>query len=83
MLADFGPGSAAVPYQLLLSLTGTGPTSVAGLDVPLSADGFFVKTLAGQYPAAMLRPMGLLDEEGRSRIVFPVPAEPETRAGPV
>ena len=69
---DFPPDQAGAGWQLLLSASGTGPTTVGGLQVPLSDDALFQRTLAGDY--SMLEQvsgaLGILDATGDGRITI-------------
>lgn len=44
---DFPDEARQERYQILLSATGTGPSSLGGLDLPLTQDGLFTRALAG------------------------------------
>ena len=56
------PGSDAfLPYALLLSDTGTGPTILNGLEVPLSPDPLLNKMLTGWAPPNVSGAFGSLD----------------------
>lgn len=58
---DFPDSDAGLPYALLLSGAGTGPTTLGGVDVPLSADLLFLSMLAGRSPALVQGAFGRLD----------------------
>lgn len=64
---DFPASEAGLSYALLASASGRGPTIVGGISVPLTADGVFSRTLAGNYPGAMLHARGRLDAQGRAQ----------------
>lgn len=52
-------------YRLLASLSGTGPTWVGDLAVPLSHDLAFTLSWLGRYPHGMVdQPFGFLDDRG-------------------
>ncbi len=47
---DFPADTAGYRYRILMSMSGTGPTLIEGMLVPLTEDGLFLSTLAGQHP---------------------------------
>jgi len=59
-----GPSRAFHRYQLLASASGTGPTFLAGLEVPLTADALFQQSLAGAPPPWVLGSSGVVDARG-------------------
>lgn len=61
---DFPDSEAGVPYGLLVSASGRGPTMIGGLLLPLTRDAVFQRCLANQYPAIFLQPRGILDAQG-------------------
>lgn len=61
---DFPSGAAWDRYQLLASRSGTGPTSLGGLLVPLGVDLVFRHTLRGHYPPQVRGGAGLLGAFG-------------------
>ncbi len=63
-LLDFPASAAAWPYRLLASATGTGPTVVGGLTVPLSPDALFQGMLGGWSPPNLSLSHGVLDAYG-------------------
>ncbi len=68
---DLPDDRATQNYRLLGSLAGTGPSGIAGLDIPLSSDLWFRATLQGIYPANMFRHQeGKLDANGDSTLWF-------------
>ena len=48
---DFSLASAGTTYQVLASAAGTGPTTVGGLEIPLTRDFVFRQTLPGHLSA--------------------------------
>lgn len=64
---DFPASEAGLPYALLASASGRGPTMLGGLAVPLTADSVFTRSVAGNYPIGILSPRGRLDANGRAQ----------------
>ncbi len=62
--ADFPADAAGDLYQLLCSASGTGPSWLNGVQVPLSVDAFLLRCVLGIYPAELLRPSGFLNADG-------------------
>jgi hypothetical protein len=62
----FPLAEAGVNYALLASLAGTGPTSVAGLDIPLTHDGLFNLCTSGNAPAALVGAYGTLNANAQA-----------------
>jgi len=63
---DFPQSEAGVPYALLASTSGRGPTLLGGLLVPLTRDAALVRCIANRYPQEFLLPRGILDAQGDS-----------------
>ncbi len=66
----FPADAAGETWQLLASVSGIGPTSVGGIEVPLSGDGIFQRTLAanyGMFPIVQ-NPTGTLDASAQGSI---------------
>lgn len=61
---DFPASEAGMRFVLLASLDGVGPTTVAGLQVPLSPDSLFQRMLAGWTPPLLVAARGTLDAAG-------------------
>ncbi len=61
---NFPDSEAGINYALLASRTGTGPTNLRGLDVPLTADGLFNRMLTGWSPPMVQDAFGTLDLVG-------------------
>ncbi len=64
---DFPEEEGGAPYQLLLSASGTGPTPLGnGVEVPLTADALFQRTLQRDYGMLPLHQgaTGILDPAG-------------------
>jgi len=63
---DFPDVDGFLDYAVLVSLQGTGPTSVQGLLVPLSMDGFLRDSLNGVTPSQGLGFQGTLSRQGKA-----------------
>ncbi|MFQ5747827.1 MAG: FG-GAP repeat protein [Planctomycetota bacterium] len=61
---DFPAVDAGASYQILLSASGTGPTTVHGLSIPLTRDHLFRASLNGRVPSPMTGFQGTLDANG-------------------
>ncbi|MFQ5748392.1 MAG: hypothetical protein ACE5H3_02915, partial [Planctomycetota bacterium] len=59
----FPPAEAGLPYLLLGSLAGKGPTDLLGLPVPLTTDALFKKTLRRRFPRFWSGAQGTLDAQ--------------------
>ncbi|TAH36841.1 MAG: hypothetical protein EYC70_07585 [Planctomycetota bacterium] len=70
LMVDFPDSEAAQPYQILASRTGTGPTWLGGVQVPLTEDPIFVRSRDGTYPAYTTGFTGLLDAVGDAKAVL-------------
>jgi len=72
---DFPAGDAGAGYQILLSVHGTGPTTLNGLNIPLTADRLFQASVNGRVPAPMIGFQGTLDAngDGAAQVSFPLP----------
>jgi hypothetical protein len=58
-------------YRLLLSQSGTGPTTLSWIQVPLTDDYLFQRTLAGQYiHGSFFAPTGKIDVNGEAGILI-------------
>ena len=64
LLAEFPASEAGLPVQFLASLSGTGPTLVRGLEVPLSMDNVLQATVAGYVPPTLALGSGTLSSFG-------------------
>ncbi len=73
---DFPPGSGYDEYRLLASGSGTGPTDLFGLPVPLGFDRAFLLSFFGHYPAPLMVSdgHGRLDGAGRAVAYVAIPA---------
>lgn len=78
---DFPVSEAGILYAVLLSATGTGPTSLLGLEVPLTADPLFHQTLTGSFPAGGPIPWGLLDSNGNADDTLQLPTSAASFVG--
>ncbi|RMH03861.1 MAG: hypothetical protein D6702_04775 [Planctomycetota bacterium] len=67
---DFPTGAGGQSYAVLLSASGTGPSTIQGLDIPLTADPLFSRTQAGNYPAGFNGARGVLDAAGDAVATF-------------
>ena len=63
---DFPETEAGFFYLLLASTSGTGPTTLGSLDVPLTSDSLFQQLLSGWSPPLLHRGQGYLDLQGRA-----------------
>lgn len=61
---DYPSSEAGLLYGLLVSLQGTGPTSVAGLTVPLTRDAAFERVAFGTRPPELVNAFANLDANG-------------------
>jgi len=61
---DFPDTEAGFSYALLASLAGTGPTSLGGIDVPLTSDFLLTRMSSGNAPAVFGNPYGVLNFAG-------------------
>jgi hypothetical protein len=69
----FPLAAAGYKYKILISQTGTGPTSF-GVDIPLTQDALVVDTFFGSYPAPSANMHGTLDAFGQGSASVTVPA---------
>jgi hypothetical protein len=69
---EFPSSEAGLPYALLASASGRGPTLLGGIEVPLTQDGILARTIAGQYPAGFHQARGALDPQGRAQAAMMV-----------
>ncbi|RMH02575.1 MAG: hypothetical protein D6702_08430 [Planctomycetota bacterium] len=63
-LLDFPAADGGQAYGLLFSSSGTGPTPVGGIEVPLTRDGMFFHSTLGHYPPYLSGGSGVLDAAG-------------------
>ncbi len=63
---DFPDTEAGFSYALLASLAGTGPTPLAGIQVPLSSDPLLSRMSTGNPPSVFTTPYGVLNFEGNA-----------------
>lgn len=61
---DFSAWEGGGEYLMLYSISGTGPTTVFGIEVPLTADTVFTDSLNGNPPAFTSNTSGNLDGKG-------------------
>jgi len=69
---DFPDTESGFRYGLLLSL-GTGPTTIQGVEIPLSKDHWFRRSLSQKAPAFLVPAFGRLDPLGDAQAVFNPP----------
>jgi len=67
---DFSEKEAFSGYRILLSFSGTGPTGLRGLAVPLTRDRFFLASLKGHTPSQARGFQGRLNALGRASARF-------------
>lgn len=69
---DFPDSEATLPYAVLVSGTGTGPSIINGLEVPLSHDAYLQRSLQGTAPFGLLGAYGFLNPIGNgfARIII-------------
>lgn len=74
---------AGGPYALLASRSGTGPTDLGPVAVPLTRDGLFERSLAGRLPTILRGSRGLLgpDAEARAGVLVQPGQIPPSAAG--
>lgn len=60
-LIGFPDTAAGRPYGLLFSGTGPGPSTIGGIQVPLTQDAIFLSTSQGNYPGFLTSAKGNLD----------------------
>ncbi len=71
---DFPAANGGMDYKVLISQTGTGPTTY-GVDIPLTQDSLVIDTFFGNYPLPGHSGMhGTLDAFGDATASMPVPA---------
>ncbi len=76
------PAAANRPFVILGSITGTTPTSVSGLTIPLVPDAYFFLTAAVPGGPTLPGGVGTLDAAGRAQAKFSVPGGlPASAAG--
>lgn len=61
---DFPSSEANIPYALLASRAGTGPTNLGGVVVPLTPDVLFNRMVTGWSPPMVQGAFGTLDADG-------------------
>lgn len=70
---DFPLEEAGRPYSVLMSRTGTGPTVLNGVTIPLTEDSLYYQTLQGGYPGYFTGALGTLDPAGHAMAVLDAP----------
>ncbi len=60
-------------YAMLGSAAGTGPTTMQGVDIPLTQDWLFQKMASGNAPGAFSNPYGVLDGSGGGSCTLTIP----------
>jgi hypothetical protein len=78
VMVDFGPFHGGEEFQILLSLSGDGPSvfDAGGVEVPLTADAWTASTFADHYPRWAKSSHGTLDGYGEKKVTFSNPALP-------
>ena len=71
---DFPDSEAGLPYRVMISTSGMGPTWISGGWIPLTSDGAFERSLHGQHPPMLTGGSGFLDANGDATAVFRMPA---------
>ncbi len=72
-LIDFPASEAGASYLLAGSATGAGPTTVSGVDVPLTSDWFTTLMTSGSPPAVFSNSAGALDAGGDAMATLDLP----------
>ena len=67
---EFPSTEAGLHYAVLLSAHGTGPSIVAGIEVPLTEDGLFIQSVIGRYPPGFAGATGILDANATAHAKF-------------
>lgn len=70
---DFPDSAGGLGFALLGSLTGTGPTVLGGVTLPLTEDGLLRRMLAGQVPPFLAGTPGILDPRGDATVLLQAP----------
>ena len=70
---DFPASEAKRDYALLLSGTGTGPTPLGSVELPLTADLILLRMLTGWKPRGLRSAFGVLDSDGRATATYVAP----------
>lgn len=71
---DAGDAFAGLVYVLLGSATGTGPTPVGAVSLPLALDAYFKLTLK-PLASPVQTPLGFLDAQGRAETELFLPSQ--------
>ena len=64
---DFPVSEAGVQYALLLSAVGPGPSTMLGLEIPLTQDALFQRIVSGNVPAIFQGAFGILGPNGEAQ----------------
>ena len=67
------PQQAGKAYQVFGSISGTGPTMVAGVAIPLTPDAYTTLLFGGALPGLLTGSAGVLSPSGRGSVTFVVP----------
>jgi len=70
---DFPDSEAGLPYVVLLSSTGTGPTSLGGFLIPLTPDPLFWRSFWGNHPLDFSGGLGVLGPFGKADASYSAP----------
>lgn len=63
---DFPDGAGGDKYKVLISVSGTGPTSLGWIQIPLTLDSWLIDSYWGNYPSQLGDMVGTLDNKGRA-----------------
>ncbi len=67
---DFPASEGWFPYAVLASMSGPGPSTIGGLEVPLAMDSLLLQMMAGWTPPILIGGAGALDLEGDASAVL-------------
>jgi hypothetical protein len=67
---DFPDTEAGMNYAILLSYSGIGPTNYSGIDIPLTQDPMFDRTVNADWPRIFTAPHGVLDANGAGSTIY-------------
>ena len=67
---DFPASEAGKLYAVVVSYSGLGPTNHAGIDLPLTQDLLFNRTVSGDWPRIFTAPHGVLDANGDGSTLY-------------
>jgi hypothetical protein len=67
---SFSESQRRSAYVLLPSASGQGPTTIDGVEIPLTTDAYFNAILGGFTPASIYRPFGVLDGQAQAQVTI-------------